>query len=371
VKLRAKLTLVLVVAAFFNAAQAQQLNPEQLLNRAMAAQQRGEYAAAIRDYKRVLALRPHMVEAKVNLGAALAHEGQYDAAIQMYKSALPQLAQKNPVMMNIALAYYKKGDFNAAREQLQTLHDAQPEDVRTAILLGDTDIKSGKAEEAVSLLAHFEATNAQNLDFEFVYGSALVNGGKRRDGVAWLEKAAAAGNMADAYMLAGATLLKLNEYEQARRDLENALRLNPRLPGLYTLVGTARDKTFAVAEAEAAFREAIKSNPNDFDANLYLGAILCKRRELDEAKIYLDHALQLNPASSMARYEDAMLKSTSGEYATAAQELEKLVKDDPAWLEPHVELATLYYKLHRDEDGANERKIVEKLTAEQQKQGPQ
>lgn len=366
---RSRLSLAFLVLAFLNVAHAQQ-DPDQLLNRAIDAQQRGDYDAAIRDYRELLALRPAMVEAKVNLGAALVHQGQYDAAIEMYKSALPQLAQKNAVVMNIALAYYKKQDFNAAREQLLVVHRAQPEDVRTAILLGDTEVKTGKAAEAVSVLEHFETINIQNLDFEFVYGSALVNAGKRRDGVAWLEKAAVAGNMADAYMLAGATLLKINEFQQARNDLETALRLDPRLPGLYTLIGTARDKTFDVAGAEAAFREAIKANPDDFDANLYLGAILCKRRDLDEAKPYLNHALQLNPASSMARYEAAMLKSTSGQYAEAVEDLERVVKEDPTWLEPHVELATLYYKLHRTEDGANERKIVEKLTAEQQKQGP-
>ena len=39
----------------------------------------------------------------------------------------------------------------------------------------------------------------------------------------------------------------------------------------------------------------------------------------------------------IARYEAPMLKSTSGDYETAARELELLVKDDPDWLEPHVE----------------------------------
>ena len=65
-----------------------------------------------------------------------------------------------------------------------------------------------------------------------------------------------------------------------------------------------------------------------------------------------------------------MLKSTSGDYETAARELEQLAKDDPDWLEPHVELATLYYRLHRPDDGAKERQIVDRLTAKQQEQGP-
>jgi tetratricopeptide (TPR) repeat protein len=185
-----------------------------------------------------------------------------------------------------------------------------------------------------------------------------------------MEKVAKASSGADVYMMAGATLLELNEYQQARQDLEQALRLKPTLPGIYTLVGTARDKTGDVKAAEPAFREALKSNPDDFEANLYLGAILYKRRDLGEAKGYLDRALRLKPSDSMARYEAAMLKSTSGDYETAAHDLELLVKDDPEWLEPHVELATLYYRLHRPEDGAKERQIVERLTAKQQAQGP-
>jgi Flp pilus assembly protein TadD len=350
---------------------AQEAHPDQLLKQAMDEQQHGDVSAAIRDYRKVLELRPDEVQAKVNLGAALARVGQFDEAIAMYRSVLTSVKDKNPVLLNLALAYYKKGDFEHAREQFAILHDAQPNEVRVVVLLGDSDLRTGRSADALSLLEPLENKYPQNMDFEYVLGSALITAkGRRREGVARLEKVAKADSAADAFMVAGATLLQLNEYEQARQDLEEALKLNPRLPGLYTQVGTARDKTGDVKDAEAAFREALKSNPDDFEANLYLGAILYKRRDIDEARGYLDRALRLKPADSMARYEAAMLKSTSGDYETAARELELLVKDDPDWLEPHVELATLYYRLHRPEDGAKERQVVDGLTAKQQAQGP-
>jgi tetratricopeptide (TPR) repeat protein len=361
---------LLLMAVFAAPAFAQQPNPDQLLNSAIDAQQRGEYKTAIRDYRKLLELRPNMVEARVNLGAALAHEGDFDGAIAMYRSALPLVPQKNAVLLNLALAYYKKGDFARAGEQFEAVHTAQPNDVRIAILLGDTDVHLGKADSAVAMLEPLESRNTQNFDFEYAYGSALIKAGKRRDGVARMEKVATLGRSADAYLLAGATLLDLNEFEAARRDLDAALNLNPKLPRVYSLAGMARDKTGDITAAETAFREALKIDPEDFDANLYLGAILYKQRKMDEAKPYLDAALRLNPKSYMARYEFAMFKSTSGQYEEAARDLEKLVKDDPEWLEPHEELATLYYKLHRPEDGAKERAVVEKLTAEQQAKGP-
>jgi len=350
---------------------AQEANPDALLKRAIVEQQHGDFSSAIRDYRKVLELRPNEIEAKVNLGAALAHIGQFDEAITVYRSALSAVKDKNPVLLNLALAYYKKGDFEHAREQFEILHDAQPNTLQVVILLGDSDLRTGKSEAALTLLEPLESKYSQNMDFEYVLGSALINTkGRRRDGVVRIEKVAKTNSDASAYMLAGATLLDLNEYEQARVDLEAALRLNPRLPTLYTLVGTARDKTGDIKNAEMAFRDALKTNPDDFEANLYLGAILYKRRDIEEAKGYLDRALRLKPADSMARYEGAMLKSTSGDYEAAARELESLVKDDPDWLEPHVELATLYYRLHRPEDGAKERQIVDSLTAKQQAQGP-
>ena len=362
--------LILVLLLSGTVSLAQQQDPDQLLNDAIQAQQGGNYQLAITEYREFLKLRPDNVVAKLYLGAALAHVGQFDEAISVYQSALPSLKDKNPVRLNLGLAYYKKGDLRNAREQFGALHQAQPNNVQAAILLADTEIKLGDAESAAGMLEPLENANSRNPDFDYVFGLAMIKSGHRRDGIPRLEKAAELGHSGDAYMLAGATLLDINEFDQARHDLETALQFAPKLTGLHTLVGIARDKTGDQKEAEPAFRQAVQENPDDFEANLYLGALLYKQRHMDEAKIYLDHAVKLKPADVMARYESAMLKSTSGDYEEAAKELEGVVKDNPDWLEPHVELTSLYYKLHRPADGAKERAIVEKLTAEQQAKGP-
>jgi Flp pilus assembly protein TadD len=362
--------LILVLVLFGTVSSAPGQEADRLLSNAIQAQQSGNYQLAITEYRDLLKLRPDNVEAKVNLGAALAHVGQFDEAIAMYQSAIPFLKDQNQVRLNLGLAYYKKGDLAKAREQFAAVHQAWPSNTQAAILLADTEIKQGDAESASGVLEPLEQMNSRNPDFDYVLGLAMIKSGHRRDGVARMEKSAELGNSGDAYMLAGTTLLDLNEFEQARHDLERALQLAPKLPRLHTLLGMARDKTGDQKEAEPAFRQAIKENPDDFDANLYLGALLYKQRHMEEAKIYLDRAVKLKPDDVMARYESAMLKSTSGDYEVAAKELEGVVKDNPDWLEPHVELTSLYYKLHRPADGAKERAIVERLTAEQQAKGP-
>jgi tetratricopeptide (TPR) repeat protein len=362
------LCLLLLLSVPF--ASAQQGEPELLLKSAIEAQQHGDLPTAIREYQKLLGLKPGLVEARVNLGAALADSGRFDDAIAQYRVALLDAPDKTPIRLNIGLAYYKKGDLDAASREFDDLHNLQPENAQIAILLGDSEVRLGRGREAVSMLNPMEAANTANPDFEYVLGTALLQAGDRREGAQKLSALAERTQSADAYLLAGSTFLDLNDFEHARTDLEAALRLKPSLPRIYTLTGMARDDTGDLAAAESAFREALRQNLNDFDANLYLGSILYKRRSMDDAKPYLDRALELNPASSMARYEVAIWNSKSGHYEEAAKELEQVTRTDPNWLEPHIELANVYYRLHRPEDGAKEREIVGRLTAQQQTKGP-
>lgn len=359
-----------VVLLFAGIALAQPSDPDHLLQRAAQEQQRGDFSAAIRDYREVLQSRPNLAAAKVNLGAALSDTGHYDDAITEFLSALPSLSDKKPVLMNIALAYYRKGDFTHARTYLRKARELDPADQHATTLLANIDLACGHSEEAVALLTPLSSSNSQNMDFQYLYGAALIASGHPDEGVPRVEVAAEKTNRADAYALAGSTLLKYNHTDSARRDLEAALRLNPNLPGIYTLVGVARDKSEDTVAAEQALRKALNIDPNDFQANLTLGAIFYKRRMLRDAKIYLDKALQLKPSDPTALYQSAMLKVASGDYEAAAEQLGPLSKQYPTWLEPHVALATLYYKVGKPQEGARERTLVQQLTAEQQARGP-
>ena len=364
----ANLILVLLLTSFVHA---QSGAPDELLNKAIREQQRGDLDSAIRDYRQVLVSHSDSITARVNLGAALARKGDVDAAIEQYQAAMKVAPGIGSIHLNLGLSYARKGDLQNALHQYEIAHNIDPRDVRIAILLGDAEARNGRAADAVKMLTPMKSANSANADFDFSLGEAMIHDGHAREGAALVEKSASLNNDADAWMLAGATWLGLNEFGKARRDLDSAVNGSSSLPRVLTLDGIARDKDGDPKAAESVFRQALQQNQNDFDANLYLGAILYQDRQMEESKTYLDKALELNPQSSMARYESAMWKSTSGQIEMAATELEQLEASDPQWLEPHVELATLYYRLHRPQDGARERQIVEKLRAEKQEEGPE
>ena len=348
----------------------QQPRPEDLFNQAIQDQQQGNYAAAIHDYEEVLRLQPDKLEARANLAVALAHERHYDEAIREYRQVLAAAPHDPGLLVDLGLAYYKKADYQDAEQQFEMATRFEAPDSRLSVLLGGCEVHTGHAAEAARTLLPLEPANTSNPDFEYVLGTAMIQSGHRLDGVDRLERVGAAAQNANAYMQAGSTLMDLNRFARAQTDLEAALRLDPNLSGIYTNLGMARDMNGDAAAAEPDLREALRRNPNDFNANLYLGSILYKRRDMTEARTFLDRALQIEPASPTARYEVAMWKSTSGDYAAAARDLEALEKAHPDWLQPHVELAVVYYRLNRPADGMRERDIVARIRANQQKAGP-
>ncbi len=356
--------LVLLLAC---GASAQVPNPEQLFREAVAAQQRGDDAVAIRKYQELLRLRPDVVEARANFGAVLARRERFDEAIEQYRAALARDEANSELRVNLALAYYKKGDLPAASTQLTMVHQAEPGNLRVALLLADCYARTKQDERVVALLKPLEAAHSDDLGLSWLLGTALIRTGRASDGLKRVVKVAKQGNSVEAYLLAGQTALKLNHFEQARDFADAAVRLDPRLPGLLTLRGMVLQYLGDNQGAIASLNKALESAPNDFDAHLTLGAVLTTERDIDGARRHLERALQLNPASNLARYELARVQRTQGELDAAVRNLEQVVRSDPNWAQPHVELAALYFRLKRPEEGQRERAIFDRLNAEQQK----
>jgi tetratricopeptide (TPR) repeat protein len=348
----------------------QQPSAKELFNRALQNEQHGNYAGAIQGYEELLRLYPNELAVRANLAVALAHEGHYDEAIVQYRQVLAAAPHDYGLLTDLGLAYFKTGDYGDALREFKAAAQVKTPDARLAVLLGECDVKLGKPGDAAAALLPLEAANTSDPDFEYVLGTAMIHSGHQLDGVSRLEKAGRLSQNGEDFMEAGSTLMDLNRFNEAVTELETAFRLDPSLPGIYTRLGMAKDMTGDATGAEPLLRKALERDADDFNANLYLGSILYKQRDMGNAKTYLDLALKINPSSATAHYEVALWESTSAHFESAAKELEKLEKAYPNWLQPHVELAVVYYRLKRPADGMRERNIVAQLEAKQQQAGP-
>ncbi|MGA3189414.1 MAG: tetratricopeptide repeat protein [Bryobacteraceae bacterium] len=355
---------------FCCAALAQAPTPEQIFHDAIAAQQRGDDAAAIAKYQQLVKLRPEVMEVRANLGAALAHAGRYDEAIEQYRVALAKLPNNKGLRLNLALAYYKKGDLPQAAEKLESLRQADSADVRIATLLGDCYARLGRDQDAIAALTPAEAAHPDDLNIAWALGSALIHAGNPTEGLKRVVMVAQQGHSAEANLLAAETYLAMSEFEPAHVFADEALRLNPKLKGVYSLSGRIKQYLGDFPGAKADLDKAFAENPTDFDAHVTMAAILNLERDLDGAELHAKRALELMPASPLARYQLARVQRSRGDIEGAVLNFEKVIAAEPDWLRPHIELASLYYRLHREDDGQKERAIVDKLYMQGKKQGP-
>jgi tetratricopeptide (TPR) repeat protein len=313
----------------------------QLFEVAVSEQQRGDFASAVRDYEQILKIDSGLVDARANLAVSLVHLNRFPEAIAQYEEALKTTPDNTAIRRNLALAFYKEGNFREAASEFERLHRAAPGDPPMATLLGDCYSHLNEDVRTISMLRPLAAKYPGDADLTYVLASALLR--------------------------TGATELKAGDKPRALENLQEAVKLNPKLPGLYTQLGIAKEGSGNPQGAEADFRKALELNPDDFDANVHLGGVLYTRRDLDQARTYIERAYRLNPTSNFVIYEMALLKNASGHTEQAVADLEQVERRDPNWLDPHVQLAALYYKVHRPADGLRERQIVARLTATQQK----
>jgi len=78
------------------------------------------------------------------------------------------------------------------------------------------------------------------------------------------------------------------------------MEMNPDLPGGWSLYGKALIDTGNGEAARPAFEKALKADPNDYDANLFLGGLLRHDGDLAGAGPYIKKAVQLRPSIQLS-----------------------------------------------------------------------
>jgi len=343
---------------------------EDVLRHAIALHQAGDVAAAIPEYRAYLKQVPGNVMARSNLGAALSRAGLYAEAIVEYKKALTAEPGNSPVRLNLALAYYKAAEISQAASELARVVADQPSNRQAVFLLADCDLRLGDNKKVIELLSPLEPQSPDDKALIYLLGTALIRDQQTARGQLLVDRILRDGDSAEARILMGATKMWVQDFAGALQDLKKAVELNPQLPDVYSYYGMALASTGDTPAAAVAFRKELESNPNDYTSNVQLGTLLKQDQNYTEARHCFQRALGVRPGDAAVRYQLATLDLEEGRTQEALTELEKLTREIPAFVEAHVSLATVYYRLKRKEDGDKERATVLRLNAEKQAAEP-
>lgn len=344
---------------------AQETSPEQLFRNAVEAQRQGNDALAITNYQELLKIRPDVVEAHANLGAALVHQRRFDEAIAEYERALALAPAQQQVRSNLALAYYKAGQIERAATEFEALHSAIPGDERITFLLADCWLQEGENRKVIDLLGPLDSVHGNDLTFSYLYGTALMRDNRMDRGKEVMDRILRNGDSAEARVMMASARMKMLDYGGAKSDLERALQLKPDLPGLHSLYGLVLDQLMDV-NARAAYQKELELNPYDFSANFHLGVVALHEQQFDHAEKMLSRALAVRPGDPGAELQFANLRIAQGRKDEACHLLEDLTTRYPDFREAHIVLANLYYRLKRKSDGDRESELVKALNSKRQ-----
>lgn len=341
-----------------------------VLARGLELHQAGDVLGAIQAYEEVLARDPSRGDARSNLGAAYARLGRYDEAISQYGKALAIVPDDAAVRFNLALALYKGARMREAADELKVVLARDPGHKNALLVLADAHLELGEDAAVVDVLTPYEGRYGDDRAFAYLFGTALIRLGQLERGQGYIDRLLRLGDSSEARILMGAAHLMGKEYPEALKELKRALEINANIPGLHSLYGRALLGSGDREGAARAFRSELEMNPNDFMANLHLGLLRKNDQRHDEALAYLTRARRMRSQDPSVRYALGSLYMATGRVDEARHVLEDLVKEVPQYVEAHVLLATVYYRLKRKEDGDRERAIVQKLNAEIQTRAP-
>jgi tetratricopeptide (TPR) repeat protein len=164
------------------------------LMRGRVAAQAGRYQDAAQEFRKALAARPESVEARVNLGSMLALAGDRAGAADQFREALRFDPNNATAHFNLASLLAEGGPVGEAVVHLQATLAARPDDAEALRLLARLLRDGGRLTEALP---------------EYARAVELAPG----DETARLGEAE--------------TLVRLERYAEARRRLEEGLKLMP------------------------------------------------------------------------------------------------------------------------------------------------
>jgi len=225
-------------------------SPESLWFQASSLQRVGRAAEAASIYRQFIALRPDVIEARINLANLLGVMGAHADAEATYREALALRRDSPEARFGLA---------NALRAQ-------------------------GRLGEAVAAYRTVLALDANNSGALYNLGSALQALGQPDQAFTAFSRAALLKpDFAQAHNNLGILHYDRAEWEQALACFTTALRLQAGFSKARNNQGMALHKLGRRTEAEAAFREAIRLKPDHIESFDNLSALLLETGRTEEA----------------------------------------------------------------------------------------
>ncbi len=135
---------------------------------------------------------------------------------------------------------------------------------------------------------------------------------------------------AEKYFKEGFGSIQRGDFAGAQAEIQAGLKMDPRSPAGYDLLGIAFDGQRLFKEAEAAYRRALELNPNFIAAHNDLGRSLYRQGKPGDASTEFTRALRIEPRNFTANFNLGVISLEAKNYSKAAKYLEVAAGQAPS-----------------------------------------
>jgi tetratricopeptide (TPR) repeat protein len=185
-------------------------------------------------------------------------------------------------------------------------------------------------------------------------------------------------NSAQAHELDADALEMQGKWQDAAKQYEKILQLNPKMPGIHFRIGRLllsepNPPADAAQQAKKEFEEELQIDPSNAGAEYVLGELARESQQWDEAIQHFTRAAKLDSSFGDAYLGWGVSLVSTKKFSDAVAPLEIAVKLEPQNPAAHYNLAIAYTRTGRKEEGEREfaihRNMVQKQPPEQQQAG--
>lgn len=296
-----------------------------------------EYANLYRDHPDDLAVQKNYIQ-------VLIIKGQLDEAAKLEEHLLKKHPRDEDALLYKGQILNGRGHYGEAVQVLQTILNDSPGNAMAHYHLGVALNGLGNLERAEGEWRQAVSTRPDLLDAQTALAGVALQKGD-------MDALASIGNqvvdsrpsLPNGYLLRAIAEIKLNRFPEAEADLLKARQLAPDTPGPSIQTGNLRVAQGRRKEAEAAYEQALKTDPTSLEALRDLTEFYLQQKEPDKALARLD-AQTAAANTSEYHYLRAAVLSSKQDLPACEQELQKSIALDKSNLEAieglaHVEIA--------------------------------
>ena len=331
---------------------------QQLYAEAKAAQQSGDVQRSIAKYQAMLKLAPHLAPAYNNLGMLYFDSRAYAEASDTLRAGLALDSSMNTAKALLGLSDAKLGRNEQAGKELEEALAANPADDRVELALAHLLIAGGNDEQGIAHLHTYLARNSKDQQAWYLLGKTYLK--LSEQSLAQID--AIDPNSVTAHEIAGEVDESMHNYDGALAEYNKAVQLAPDQPGTHYHLGNAFWLQGRWDLAEKEFRIELRNDPANCTTEWKLGnSVLAENGAPSEALSSLDRAVADCPTLMQARVDRANALIKLDQPAKALDDLLLAEKDSPGEPSIHFLLSKAYKGLGRGSEAKVEMETYARL----------